>query len=72
MEKLLLYGSPTCPRCMVLRKKMEIAGIEFEETHDIQKLAELGFQQLPILCVGGKEYLDFKSAVAYVKELEEK
>lgn len=72
MEKLLLYGSPGCPRCAVLRKKMEMMGIEFEETHDIDKLIELGYQQLPILCVGENEYLVFKDALEYIKSLEAK
>ncbi len=70
MDKLLLYGSATCPRCMVLRKKMEIMGIEFEETHDIEGLAAKGFQQLPILCVNGDKYLPFKEAVEYIKGLD--
>lgn len=71
MEKLLLYGSPGCPRCAVLRKKMEMLGIEFEETHDIDKLIELGFQQLPILC-NGKDYMPFKEALDYIRSLEAK
>ena len=69
MDKLLLYGSDGCPRCSVLRKKMEMAGIEYEETHDIQQLVELGFQQLPILS-NGKAYMPFKEALEYIRELE--
>lgn len=71
MEKLLLYGSEGCPRCSVLRKKMEMAGIEYEETHNIQPLMELGYQQLPILC-NGVDYMPFKEALNYIKELEAK
>lgn len=71
MNKLLLYGSEGCPRCAVLRKKMKMSGIEFEETHDIDKLMELGFQQLPILSTG-EAYLPFKEALEYIKHLEAK
>ena len=68
MDKLLLYGSPGCPRCAVLRKKMKMMGIEFEETHDIDKLIEMGFQQLPILS-NGDSYMPFKEALDYLKGL---
>ena len=71
MDKLTLYGSVGCPRCAVLRKKMEMMGIEFEETHEIDKLVELGFQQLPILS-NGEDYMPFKQALDYIRSLEAK
>lgn len=65
---ITLY-STGCPRCNVLKKKLNEKGIAFVENNDEQKMIDLGFTQVPILEVDGK-YLNFKEAVDWVNAQE--
>lgn len=58
---LVLY-STGCPRCVVLKKKMEQAGMKFEVEQDVEKMTALGIKSVPMLKVGD-EMLDFNKAI---------
>ena len=66
MEQIILYKTPTCPRCKVLKKKLEDKGIEFTENEDIDEMLSMGIMNAPTLSVNG-ELLDFMSALDWVK-----
>lgn len=66
MEQIILYKTPTCGKCKVLKKKLEDKGIEFTESEDIKKLLSMGIASAPVLSVNG-ELLDFMSALDWVK-----
>ena len=66
MEQIILYKTPTCPKCKVLKKKLEDKGIEFTENEDIDEMLSMGIMNAPTLSVNG-ELLDFMSAVDWVK-----
>lgn len=68
MDKITVYTSPSCGRCATLKAKLNAKEIPFDETHEIEKIAELGFQQLPVLEKDDKFY-SFKEALDYVKTL---
>ena len=53
MESIILYSNG-CPKCKVLKSKLENKKIEFTETKDFLKLQNEGFQSLPIMEVDGK------------------
>jgi glutaredoxin len=57
-----------CPKCKVLKAKLEQKNISFEESDDLNFLIEKGFMSIPVLEVDG-EFLDFASAVKYVNEM---
>ncbi len=65
-NKIILY-STNCPKCNVLKKKLEAAHIEFEEVNDIDVMISKGIMSAPVLQVKDKllQYLD---AVKYVNE----
>lgn len=48
-----IYTSPVCPKCKVLKTKMERKGIIFEETTDLEPLAAAGVASLPQLEIDG-------------------
>ena len=66
MEQIILYKTPTCPTCKVLKKKLEDKGIEFTENEDIDEMLSMGIMNAPTLSVNG-ELLDFMSALDWVK-----
>lgn len=71
MGKVILY-STGCPRCNVLKKKLDACNIAYEENTSIDEMVSIGIKQAPVLSVDG-ELLDFKKAVdwANMKRVEE-
>lgn len=66
MDKVILY-STGCPKCKVLKNKMEAKGIEYTENNSIDDMIALGIKSAPILNVNGV-LMDYMSALTYVKE----
>lgn len=69
---VILYTTH-CPKCKVLTRKLQMAGVEFTESEDIQKMLELGFKSAPVLVVDDEVYL-FKEACLWAddRRLEKK
>lgn len=65
-EKVILF-STHCPRCKVLTKKLQDAGIQYEEITDVEIMKSKGFQEAPKLEVNGI-VKNFKEAVEWIKE----
>lgn len=64
--RVVLYSN-NCPRCKVLKTKLEQNNIGFEENNDVELMAQKGFMTVPILEVDGVVY-GFKEAVEWIKE----
>lgn len=63
--KIILY-STNCPKCTILKKKLNKKQIVYTEINNIELMQELGINQVPILDVGGKLY-NFKQANDWVE-----
>jgi predicted DsbA family dithiol-disulfide isomerase len=65
-----------CPRCSVLQKKLDAAGIEYEEITDIETIQSYGVDAVPALVIPNMEatnseaiaILDFTAAVKWVND----
>lgn len=66
MGKVILYEHG-CPRCKVLKAKLDQKGIEYEDVSDVEQMKEMGFNEAPKLSVDGVVY-GFKEAVDWIKE----
>lgn len=64
MENLTLYTNG-CPKCNVIKSKLEAKNIPFTENTNVEELISLGIQSLPVLKVGD-EFLSFADANAWV------
>lgn len=53
-DSIILYSSPTCPICKMIKMQLQAKGITFQETHDTDELASKGYRGLPVLFVDGK------------------
>ena len=65
MEETILY-STGCPKCKVLKMKMDAKGIQYTENSSVDEMLKLGIKSAPILSVNG-ELMDFNSALTYIK-----
>ena len=68
MNNITLY-STGCPKCNVLKKKLNNAGINYVEVTDINIMEELGIDAVPVLKVNDK-MLSYIDAVKYINEGE--
>ena len=64
MVKLYSTG---CPKCSVLKKKLEQKGVSFIICTNTDEMQSLGINQLPVLSVDDK-LLNFAEAIKWVGE----
>lgn len=66
---LKLYGSETCGKCDVIKKKLDREGIEYEFVSDevIVKTTLPADEHIPMLYVNG-EFLNFANTCKWIKE----
>lgn len=62
---MITLFSTGCPRCNVLRKKLEAANIDYSVSNDINEVVEQGFMSAPVLKVDD-DYMDFGQAIKWV------
>ena len=64
---ITIYTTETCPKCRILKKKLEEKGIEYEEFTDEAEMQRMGILSVPVMTVDGR-VMDFPQAVQYVNE----
>ena len=52
MQEIILF-STGCPKCRVLKQKLDKSGVPYQENHDVDEMLAMGFTQAPILMVDG-------------------
>lgn len=50
MKKAILY-STGCPRCEILKKKLDAKGVPYTENRSTDDMEALGIEQVPVLGV---------------------
>ena len=66
MGQIILYEHG-CPRCKVLKMKLDQKGVSYETINDIDIMKSKGFSEAPKLEVDGV-IMGFKEAVEWIKE----
>ena len=66
MESVIFYTTG-CPKCAVMKKKLDLAQISYEENSDIDEMRCLGMKSAPALSVDGV-LMDFGKAVKWLNE----
>ena len=61
---LVLY-STGCPKCGVLKKKMNERGMQYQEITAVEEMLSLGITSVPVLYVDGR-MMDFVDAVKWI------
>lgn len=68
MEEVILYTTG-CPKCAVLKKKLETAGIAYTVCDDITEMRRRGLLSAPALNIGGR-ILAFSEAIEWLRGRE--
>lgn len=67
---MILYTTTTCPRCNVVKVKMNQANLSYEVSTDIEQMEKLKIKQVPMLQLDDGTLLDFSGIIAYLKEVQ--
>lgn len=62
----ILY-STGCPKCKILKKKLDDANIVYKENNNVDDMLKLGLEQVPVLFVD-ETIFNFGEAVKWIKE----
>lgn len=65
---MTLYTTANCPRCKVLKMKLDKNNIQYDEVQDIDVLISKGIKQAPMLEVDG-ELLNLDKANKFINSL---
>ena len=63
---LILY-STDCPKCKVLKQKLNDKNIDFNEVNDVEEMAKKGIEKVPVLGLGDK-LMSFVEANQWVND----
>ena len=67
MGKTVILYEHGCPRCKVLKSKLDQKGIVYESINDIEVMKAKGFEEAPKLEIDGI-VMNFKEAVEWIGE----
>ena len=58
--------NPPCPKCKVLKKKLDEANIKYGIFDDVEEMIKMGFENVPMMKVGDELVLDFSEAIKWI------
>ena len=69
MTDVILY-STGCPRCYVLKRKLDEKGIAYSENNNVDEMLAMGIMEAPMLKVDDV-LMDFTTAVKLINEYKQ-
>ena len=66
-EQCIILYEHGCPRCKVLKMKLDQKNIQYETVNDIEVMKAKGFNEAPKLEIDGT-VMGFKEAMDWIKE----
>ena len=61
-----------CPRCEVLKKKLEQKGITwYNEIDSMEIMNDLGIKSVPMMSVNDGELMNFEEAIKWINSVED-
>lgn len=64
----VIFYSTHCPKCNVLKKKLDQKNVAYEEVNDVEIMTQKGFMQAPMLEVDDK-IMNFSEATNWINTL---
>lgn len=64
---ITIYTTETCPRCKILKMKLQSKNIEYVENHNEEEIKELGITSVPYMKVDDK-LMDFAEANTWINQ----
>lgn len=63
----VIFYSTNCPKCKVLKAKMNQKGIEYKEVNDVDFMLNKGIKSAPAIEIDGR-IMDFSESVKWVSD----
>lgn len=67
---MTVFSSSTCPRCDILKIKLNQAGFSYDINENEEEMEALGIEMLPVLQLSDGKLLNFTAALAFIKDME--
>ena len=67
-DMVIVYSTPTCPKCNVIKSKLKSKNIEYVENQDIDVMTAKGITNVPYLEVDGV-LMDFSTANNWINQI---
>lgn len=64
---MVVFYTTGCPKCWVLKKKLDAKGIKYEENNSVMEMLALGITQVPVLKVEN-QLLEFAEANNWINQ----
>ena len=64
----VVFYSTGCPKCKVLKAKLDSKGIDYIIFNDVDRMVEMGITTVPDLMVDGK-LMNFKESIEWLNSL---
>ena len=64
----IVFYSTDCPKCKVLKAKLDSKGIDYTIFNDVDRMVEMGITTVPDLMVDGK-LMNFKESIDWLNSL---
>ena len=64
----IVFYSTGCPKCKVLKSKLDSMGIDYVIFNDVDRMVEMGMTTVPNLMVDGR-LMNFKESVDWLNSL---
>ena len=65
---ITVYTQDNCPKCKILKKKLDGKNIEYVECNDIDIMLTKGVESVPVIELDGNMF-DYANAVKWVNEV---
>ena len=65
----VVFYSTDCPKCKVLKAKLDSKGIDYTIFNDVDRMVEMGITTVPDLMVDGK-LMNFKESIEWLNTIE--
>lgn len=66
-DNMIKMYTTHCPKCNVLKTKLQITNIEYQEISDTSEMEDLGIDTVPMLEVDGN-LMNFMQAITWINE----
>lgn len=66
---MINFFTTSCPKCKILKKKMDDKGISYNTVTDIEVMTALGLDSVPVLQFDDGALMDFGKAIKWVNEV---
>lgn len=66
---MIVLFSTGCPKCSILKKKLEQKGIVYQGNNSVEEMLGIGITQVPVLKIGSR-LLEFADANDWVNKQE--